>query len=101
MEPGSYRQKEYGTIGQPFHDHMTALDDTSDADAPGPADEVITADDLRNSDIVYFERVAPNRVVVRAMTQDLIATHPGRIFVVRLAGPGLATFHEVSRDDVE
>ena len=65
-------------------------------------DEVVTADELAKGDIVYFERVAPNRVVVRAMTDEVLASYDGPLFVVAaIDATGVARFLEVSRDDVE
>lgn len=69
---------------------------------PGVGDEVEAGDDLRPGDIVYFDHAAPHRIVIRAMTQDVLRRHDGPIFLV-VAGdaPGQLGFHEVSRHDVE
>ena len=65
-------------------------------------DQVVTADDLAEGDIAYFERVGPNRVVVRAMTDELLRQYSGPIFaVIGIDAKGLAQFQEVSREDVE
>jgi len=63
---------------------------------------VVTADDLSNGDIVYFERVTPNRVVVRLVAHDMLATYSGPIFAVVIRdASGKADFRQVSRDDLE
>jgi len=65
-------------------------------------DDVVTADDLTDGDIVYFDRVAPNRVVVRLVTREFLATYGGVIFAVAiLDASGKAHFRQISRDDVE
>jgi hypothetical protein len=69
---------------------------------PIVGDDVVTADDLANGDIVYFERVARNRVVVRQVTHESLATYDGPIFTVIIRdASGKADFKQVSRDDVE
>lgn len=65
-------------------------------------DQVVTADSLMNGDIVYFDRIAPDRVVVRLVTHELLATYDGPIFAVVMEdGSRNAGFRLVSRDEVE
>lgn len=65
-------------------------------------DQVVTADDLAEGDIAYFERVGLDRVVVRAMTDEVLRQYSGPIFaVIGFDAKGVAQFQEVSREDVE
>lgn len=71
-------------------------------DRPTVGDTVVTAADLTDGDIVYFERLAPNRIAIRLVTHEFLATYSGPIFAVTIRDPsGKATFTEMSRDDVE
>ncbi len=70
--------------------------------APAVGDSVVAADDLRDGDIVYFERVAPNHIIIRLVTHEFLVAYTGPIFAVVVGdASGKADFREVSRDDVE
>jgi len=71
-------------------------------EGPVLGDSVVTADDLSHGDIVYFVRVAPDRVVARLVTHDLLATYGGPIFAVVVRDSfGRVNFTQISHGDVE
>ena len=69
---------------------------------PQVGDYIELADALTAGDIVYFERVAPSRVLVHAMTSELLQSYTGPLFILEVGnGASSARFRQVSREDVE
>lgn len=69
---------------------------------PEIGDDVELADALSAGDIVYFDRVGPSRVLVHAVTKEVLQAFSGPLFILELGNcPSSARFRPVSRDDLE
>ena len=70
-------------------------------DEPQLGDTMEIAEAMAIGDVVYFDRTSEGVVMIRVVTEEVLAAYDGPIFL--LAGvdaSGAASFTPVSRDDV-